>query len=112
MLLQHLLPEEIIFFAFVFAFLMVHEASTEVKRLILRICKRYEWIKYREFRSYNKIAPIILKLRKPWDCMKCMTFWFALALALDSGYKWESLLWGFVGLITGAIFDKIKSRWL
>lgn len=48
---------------------------------------------------------------KPFNCMKCMTGWFALALA----YFFDTPFWYFylfIGLFAGAMFSAIRMRWL
>lgn len=48
---------------------------------------------------------------KPFNCLKCMTGWTALLLALFFHVE----LWYFylpVGLFVGAMFEGIKMRWL
>jgi hypothetical protein len=111
MLLQ-LSPLDVIFYSIVISFVLVYEVSMAVKKLILRIYYKWNWVRYGEFGRYNKNKGKIAKLRKPWDCMKCMTGWCALVLALLAGYNWESIVWCAVGLVCGAIFESIKLRWL
>jgi hypothetical protein len=55
--------------------------------------------------------PKVLR-RKPFTCMKCMSGWGALTLALLSGYGWESVLLLIAGLFVGAIAEGIIMRWL
>lgn len=50
--------------------------------------------------------------RKPFTCMKCMTGWSVLPLALLSGYGAESLLLMIAGLFIGAIAEGIIMRYL
>lgn len=48
---------------------------------------------------------------KPFNCMKCMTGWFALVLAfLFNTQFWYMYL--FAGVFLGAMFSAIKMRWL
>lgn len=50
--------------------------------------------------------------RKPFNCIKCMTGWFALVLAVLCGYGFISVLLCAAGLFMGALFEAIKMRWL
>lgn len=50
--------------------------------------------------------------RKPFNCMKCMSGWFALSLALISGYGWQSGLLFIAGVFIGAIAEGIIMRYL
>lgn len=48
---------------------------------------------------------------KPFNCIKCMTGWTALVLALTFHVQfWYMYL--FLGLFVGAVFEGIKMRWL
>lgn len=110
-MLSQLSPLDIIFFSLVFTFVIINEVNLVVRKIILRWIYYLDWRK-REFDRYNRLRPIIVKSRKPWDCWKCMTGWCALALALLNGYGWESLLWCAVGMFAGALFEAIKNRYL
>ena len=108
MLLQ-LSPLDIIFFAIISAFIITTEVTMMIRRIILR------WIYFgdsqkRDFSRYNRVKGNVVRLRKPWDCMKCMTGWCALVLALLAGYNWESIVWWGVGVVAGAIFESIKLK--
>lgn len=50
---------------------------------------------------------------KPFNCLKCMTGWYALALAcFVYGYGWRGIIYLPLGVFVGAIFSGIKMRWL
>lgn len=49
---------------------------------------------------------------KPLNCLKCMTGWFSLPLAMLVGYGAESVLIGIAGVFIGAIAEGIIMRWL
>lgn len=48
---------------------------------------------------------------KPFNCIKCMTGWYALILGLI-WTGWTGLWMLPVGVFVGAIFEAIKMRWL
>jgi hypothetical protein len=48
---------------------------------------------------------------KPFNCIKCMTGWFALIIACTQ-FGWFGILYAPVGVFAGAIFTMIKYRWL
>ncbi len=57
------------------------------------------------------IAFTLVEVVKLFPCMKCVTGWTALILALlfHTPFAWAYL---FVGLFAGALFSSIKMRWL
>ena len=57
------------------------------------------------------IAFALVEVAKIFPCMKCVTGWTALilALAFHTPFAWAYL---FVGLLVGALFSSIKTRWL
>lgn len=61
---------------------------------------------------FVEILSPLLKLNfKPFNCIKCMTGWYALFI----GWYFlggEGTLYLFIGLFAGAIFEAIKMRYL
>ena len=57
------------------------------------------------------IAFTLVEVVKLFPCMKCVTGWTALllAIAFHTPFAWVYL---FVGLMAGAVFSSIKMRWL
>ncbi len=57
------------------------------------------------------IAFALVEVVKLFPCMKCVTGWTALllAIAFHTPFAWVYL---FVGLMAGAVFGSIKMRWL
>lgn len=48
---------------------------------------------------------------KPFNCLKCMTAWFALIIGCLA-YGWWGFIFFPVGLFAGAIFSAVKMRYL
>jgi hypothetical protein len=48
---------------------------------------------------------------KPFNCIKCMTGHYALIIGCIM-YGWHGLVYLPVGVFAGALFDRIKMRWL
>lgn len=61
--------------------------------------------------AFFQIEVIRFGAVKPFNCMKCMTGWYALGLGCWL-YGWHGLVYLPVGLFAGAIFSAIKMRWL
>lgn len=61
---------------------------------------------------FPKLARMRVFRRKPFNCIMCMAGWSSLGLALVNGYEYGSILFLFVGLFVGALFDGITMRWL
>lgn len=53
----------------------------------------------------------VWKHTKPFNCVKCMSGWFALALAWYSHVPYFGL-YLMAGLFVGAMYEAIKMRWL
>lgn len=51
------------------------------------------------------------KFIKPFSCMKCMTGWLALIIALIYHVP-NAVIYLFIGLFIGGLFEAIKMRWL
>lgn len=49
--------------------------------------------------------------QKPFNCIKCMTGWYALILGLFV-YGLAGVVFLPIGVFVGAIFEAIKMRWL
>jgi hypothetical protein len=49
--------------------------------------------------------------RKPFNCVKCMCGWFALAFACCD-YGWGGILYAPMGVFVGAMYSGIKMRYL
>lgn len=64
------------------------------------------------FAEFNRRAFRVRALRlKPLDCIKCLTFWCSLSLALINGMHLESTFVGIVGLFAGALLEGILMRY-
>jgi hypothetical protein len=48
---------------------------------------------------------------KPFNCLKCLTGWFALILAFTFHVEFW-YMYVFIGVFAGAVFSAIKMRWL
>ncbi len=48
---------------------------------------------------------------KPFNCMACMTGWFALIIACTQ-IGWHGVLYAPVGVFAGSLFTGIKMRYL
>jgi hypothetical protein len=57
------------------------------------------------------ISFTLVEVAKIFPCLKCVTGWVALlmAIAWHTPFPW---LYLFVGLFVGAVFSAIKNRWL
>jgi Na+/melibiose symporter-like transporter len=65
------------------------------------------------FVSRIVIPPLKKKFhKKPFSCMKCMTAWVSLILALFNHYGFESIGLMFFGLMAGLIVDNAMYRYL
>jgi len=53
---------------------------------------------------------IVSKQYKPWECIKCMTFWVSMIIAICSGYQGEAAFVGVVGLFAGMLLEGILMR--
>lgn len=53
----------------------------------------------------------IFSFTKPFNCIKCMTGWISLIMALIF-HTPLPFFYLFVGLFIGALFDAVKQRWL
>lgn len=49
---------------------------------------------------------------KPFNCVKCMTGWYALALAWVAGHGWHCFIYLPLGVFVGAIYSAIQMRHL
>lgn len=49
---------------------------------------------------------------KPFNCVKCMTGWYAFMLACICGHGFHSLIYLPLGVFVGAIYSAIQMRWL
>ncbi len=68
------------------------------------------------FAFVNLIYPYLARKkffqRKPFNCIMCLTGWSSLGLALINGYGYGSVLFMFVGLFAGAMFEGLTMRYL
>lgn len=53
---------------------------------------------------------IVTKQYKPFECIKCMTFWVSMIIAICSGYQGEAAFVGVVGLSAGMLLEGILMR--
>jgi hypothetical protein len=60
----------------------------------------------------KKRSEIVSATRKPFDCIKCMSFWVSITLSVIGGLQGEAALVGIVGLACGMILEGIIMRWL
>lgn len=50
---------------------------------------------------------------KPFNCIKCMTGWYAIVLAwFVYGHGWHGIIYLPLGVFVGAIYSALKMRWL
>jgi hypothetical protein len=54
---------------------------------------------------------IVTATHKPFDCIKCMTFWVSMITAICMGYQGEAAFVGIVGLAAGMLFEGILMRY-
>jgi hypothetical protein len=54
---------------------------------------------------------IVTKQYKPWECIKCMTFWSSMVSAICMGYQGEAAFVGIVGLAAGMLLEGILMRY-
>jgi hypothetical protein len=59
----------------------------------------------------NRRKRIVSRQYKPWECIKCMTFWVSLSTAIWSGYQAEAAFVGIVGLACGMLLEGILMRY-
>jgi ABC-type multidrug transport system permease subunit len=68
------------------------------------------------FTFVNLVFPQFVKTRffkrRPFNCIMCMSGWSSLGLALINGYGYGSILFLFLGIFAGAMFEGISMRWL
>lgn len=80
--------------------LLIFPKLSGAEVLFFSLCLAFFWV---EVKKWGII--------KPFNCLKCMTGWFALILALifhiDAWY-----LYPFAGVFIGAIFSAVKMKWL
>jgi hypothetical protein len=60
-----------------------------------------------EFRPRIKLFEM-----KPWNCLPCACGWTTLGSAIATGLGWWSVVYFFIGVCVGAIFSRIKMRYL
>lgn len=72
----------------------------------------YQIVFYALALAFCQIEVIHFGSVKPFNCIKCMTGWYALILALVCGHGWHSLIYLPVGVFVGAIYSAIQMRWL
>jgi hypothetical protein len=48
---------------------------------------------------------------RPFDCIKCMTFWSSMIIAICIGYQGEAAFVGIVGLAAGMLLEGILMRY-
>jgi len=61
--------------------------------------------------SFCQIEVLHFGSVKPFNCMKCMTGWYALALGCW-WYGWHGMVYLPVGVTAGAIYSEIQMKWL
>jgi hypothetical protein len=49
---------------------------------------------------------------KPFDCIKCMSFWCSLIISICAGLQGESAFVGIAGLAAGMLLEGIMMRYL
>jgi hypothetical protein len=54
---------------------------------------------------------IVTKQYKPFECIKCMTFWSSMIIAICIGYQGEAAFVGIVGLAAGMLLEGILMRY-
>jgi hypothetical protein len=54
---------------------------------------------------------IVTKQYKPYECIKCMTFWVSLIAAIFNGYQGEAAFVGVAGLACGMLLEGILMRY-
>jgi hypothetical protein len=75
--------------------------TIDIPILFLSLCCAFTWV--------EKIR--LWRLIKPFNCIPCLTGWFALIFACCE-YGWGGILYGPMGVFVGAMYGGIKMRWL
>jgi hypothetical protein len=61
--------------------------------------------------AFTWVEILRLGVTKPFNCMKCMTGWVALAFGIYY-FGWHGWIYLFEGLFVGALFSAIQMRFL
>lgn len=71
----------------------------------------YEIVFYALVAAFVQIEVIHFGVVKPFNCLKCMTGWYALIIGCVA-QGWHGLIFLPIGVFVGAIFSAIQMRWL
>lgn len=83
---------------------MIHITHFEI--LFYALALAFSWV------YYARPALPTSTNKKPLNCLKCMTGWFALFLALVSGNYITAVLFLAAGVFVGAMVEGIMMRYL
>lgn len=72
----------------------------------------YQIVFYALALAFCQIEVIRFGSVKPFNCIKCMTGWYAFMLACIAGYGWHSFIFLPVGVFVGATYSAIQMRYL